>query len=153
MPSSEPLGKPDRVSDFRFTYPVEVRFADLDLLGHVNHVAFIEMLEQARVNYYYRVLELRSVREIQFVLADLRLRYAAPALFGQTVLVGVRVTWLRRSSSGFAFEIRDQASGALLVEGEGVQVYVDLETGQGEPLPAAYRQRIQAFEAVDLTPL
>jgi acyl-CoA thioester hydrolase len=140
------------VTDFRFQYSVAVRFADLDVLVHVNHLAYLEILEAGRVAYYQQVLGMQSVWELGFVLAELRVRYLASALLGQTLVVHFGVRWLKRSSSHFQFELRDQASGQLLAEGEGVQVYVNRETGRSAPLPDSYRQRIEAFEGRPLQP-
>lgn len=149
--SPDPDGAEPSVSDFRFTHTVPVRFSDLDLLGHVNHIAFLDVLEQARVTYYHEVMGLGTVRDVRFVLAELHIRYLASAMFGQTFQIAFRVTWLKRSSSGFAYQIRDQDSGQLLAEGDGVQVYMDLEANKAEPLPPAYRERVLAFEGESLS--
>ena len=141
-----------RVADFKFRHGVPVRFADLDVLGHVNHIAYLEILEAGRIAYYYEVVGLSSVQEINFMLAEQRIRYAASALLGQTLEVAFRVDWLKRSSSRFSFEIRDLASCQLLCDGDGVQVFVDLLTGRPQVLPDAYRERIHAFEGGSLTP-
>ena len=135
---------------FRFTYSAPLRFSDLDVLGHANHLSYLDILENARIAYYFDVMGLRSVQEIKFVLAELQVRYVASALLSQTLEVGFRTAWLKRSSSGFAYQIRDQASRQLLAEGEGVQVYMDLHANQSEPLPGAYRERVIAFEGSDL---
>ena len=134
------------MSELKFRHDVPVRFADLDLLGHVNHVAFLEILETARVAYYQQILGMESVYELGFVLAELRIRYLASALLGQTLSVHFGVSWLGRSSAGFAYEIRDRASGQLLAEGGGVQVHVDRRTNRPAPLPEDYRARIEAQE-------
>lgn len=131
---------------FRFRHTAPVRFSDIDVLGHVNHLAYLDLLESARIHYYYRVLGFESVHAVRFVLVELRVRYLASAHFGQSLEIGVRIAWLKRSSSGFAFEIRDQASGQLLAEGDGVQVYTDLGSNRAEPLPTVFRERILAFE-------
>ena len=45
---------------FRFSHLIEVRFADLDLLGHVNHAAYFTYMETARVHYVESVLVSRG---------------------------------------------------------------------------------------------
>lgn len=142
------MGPPAR-SPFKFRHAAAVRFSDLDLLGHTNHLAYLDLLENARVAYYHQVMGLQSVREIRFVLAELRVRYVASALFGQTLRVDFRITWLKRSSSGFAYEIRDQTTGQLLAEGEGAQVYMDPGQNRSLPLPEPIRERVLAFEGLD----
>src|SRR2546423_5508768 len=141
MPRDSMTENPDQ-PQYRFTYTVPLRFSDLDILGHANHLAYLDILENARIAYYYDVMGLQSVQEIKFVLADLRIRYLASALLGQTLVVAFRISWLKRSSSGFSYEILDQASGQRLAEGEGVQVYMDLEANRSEPLPEAYRRHV-----------
>ena len=138
------------MTGFRFTYAAPLRFSDLDLLGHANHLSYLDIVENARIGYYFDVVGLRSVDEIKFVLVELRVRYVASAVLGQTLLVGFRVSWLKGSSSGFVFEVRDQAGGDLLAEGDGVQVYMDLAANRSESLPAAYRKRIIAHEGAAL---
>jgi acyl-CoA thioester hydrolase len=140
----------ERVSEFKYSHDVPVRFSDLDLLGHVNHLAFLDILEQARVSYYHDVMGLPSVVEVAFVLAELRVRYVSQAHFGQVLRVHFRIAWLKRSSSGFVYEIHEPESGELLAEGEGVQVYMDLEAYKAQPLPEAFRARVVAFEGAAL---
>src|SRR2546428_6980520 len=120
------------LKDFKFTYVARLRFSDLDVLGHANHLSYLDILENARIAYYYDVMGLKSVQEISFVLVDLRVRYLAPALLGQTLVVGLQIDWLKRSSSGFAYEVRDQQERQLLAEGDGVQVYMDLVANRPE---------------------
>ena len=38
------------MSDFRFFQPMEVRYGELDLQGHVNNARFVTYLEHARVS-------------------------------------------------------------------------------------------------------
>jgi acyl-CoA thioester hydrolase len=131
---------------FRYRRVVPLRFGDLDVLGHVNHRAYLDLLETARVGYYFDVVGLDSVHQIKFVLAELHVHYRASAVLGQTLEVALRVSWLKRSSSGFEYEIRDHSSGELLVHGEGVQVYLDLAANRSERLPEVYAERIRRFE-------
>jgi acyl-CoA thioester hydrolase len=38
--------------DFRFNYPIEVRFSDTDAMGHVNNAVYLTYFEQARLAYW-----------------------------------------------------------------------------------------------------
>ena len=37
-------------------YEVQVRFSDIDILGHVNNVAYFSYFEMARIHYFYPIL-------------------------------------------------------------------------------------------------
>ena len=40
---------------FRFSVPIEVRFRDLDAIGHVNNAVYLTYLEQARLGYWKHI--------------------------------------------------------------------------------------------------
>ena len=42
------LNAPD---GYRHSIPMEIRFADIDSLGHVNNAAYLTYMEQARLRY------------------------------------------------------------------------------------------------------
>ena len=37
-------------------FEVQVRFSDIDLLGHVNNVAYFNYFEMARIHYFHPLL-------------------------------------------------------------------------------------------------
>ena len=43
------------MQNFRFSFPVEVRFADLDALGHLNNAKYLTYAEQARILYVRQI--------------------------------------------------------------------------------------------------
>jgi YbgC/YbaW family acyl-CoA thioester hydrolase len=91
--------------DFRFWIDQDVRFRDLDTLKHVNHTVYFIYAEMARLEYYRKVLELDLMTELAFLMLDIRCHYRVAAEFGDTLRVGFRMDWLKRSSSGFSFVI------------------------------------------------
>ena len=50
----EKPGEPKR--DDRKHYPVQVRFSDVDVYGHVNNVKYFEYFQEARISYLNRLL-------------------------------------------------------------------------------------------------
>jgi acyl-CoA thioester hydrolase len=132
--------------DFQFWIEQEVRFRDLDTLKHVNHTVYFIYAEMARLEYYRQILGMDLMNELAFLMLDIRCRYAVAAEFGERLRVGFRVDWLKRSSSGFSFAILGPAE-RLFAMGQGIQVYVDLETRRPLPIPATMRARMLAFDS------
>lgn len=131
--------------DFTFWINQEVRFRDLDTLKHVNHTVYFIYAEMARLEYYRQVLEMDLMNELAFLMLDIQCRYIVAAEFGDTLRVGFRIDWLKRSSSGFSFQIVGP-DGRLFAEGKGIQVYVDLESRRPQPIPRAMRAKMLAFD-------
>ncbi|MGC8876663.1 acyl-CoA thioesterase [Thermus sp.] len=126
---------------FPVVVPVQVRFRDLDALGHVNNAVYLTYFEVARVAYFRRLKE-DWLERGHFILARAEVDFLRPIHLEDPVAVGVRVVRLGRSS--FEMEYRVEARGEEAARGRTVQVW--LEGGRPAPLPEAIRERIRALE-------
>jgi len=126
---------------FPVKVPVQVRFRDLDALGHVNNAVYLTYFEVARAAYFSR-LERDWVERGHFILARAEVDFLRPIHLEDPVEVGVRVVRIGRSS--FDMEYRVEVRGEEAARGRTVQVW--LEGGRPAPLPEAIRERIWALE-------
>ncbi|WP_117238544.1 acyl-CoA thioesterase [Thermus sediminis] len=126
---------------FPVVVPIEVRFRDLDALGHVNNAVYLTYLEMARVAYFSR-LKRDWLEKGHFILARAEVDFLRPILLEDPVEVGVRVVRLGRSS--FEMEYLVRAGGEEAARGKTVQVW--LEGGRPAPLPQEVRDRIAQME-------
>jgi acyl-CoA thioester hydrolase len=138
---------------YRVVFEHEVLFRDLDALGHVNNVAFIAFMEDARVKYWKALRRGLDARRIDFILGDVTCRYHSPAHFGETLMVGIRVAGLGNKSFRFEYRMEDKATGRVVVEGSSVQVMYDYESRRSIPLDDATRTAMAAVEGVPLARL
>jgi len=129
------------VEGFPVVVPIQVRFRDLDALGHVNNAVYLTYLEVARAAYFSR-LEPDWVGKGHFILARAEVDFLRPILLQDPVEVGVRVVRLGRSS--FDMEYLVLAAGEEAARGKTVQVW--LEGGRPAPLPQEVRARIAVVE-------
>jgi acyl-CoA thioester hydrolase len=136
---------------FKFVRPIKVVFRDVDGLRHVNHAVYLTYCETARNEYWRQVCELKSIDEFDFVLAELTVRYHLAAKLGDELLVGCRVTELRRSSFLMELTIVDAHSGQLVAEVHSVQVMYDFATERTTPISDERRRQVEAFEGKSLT--
>jgi acyl-CoA thioester hydrolase len=126
-----------------FTVAVELRYNDVDLLGHVNNAVYASYLEQARVAYLPEVVD---VDALDGVIAHLEIDYHRPIVLEDDVEVAVAITDVGTSSLTFDYEIR--ASGEVAATAETVQVAYDAETGEPRQLPEEWRERIREYEGL-----
>jgi acyl-CoA thioester hydrolase len=135
---------------FWFTHPIEVRYGDLDPQGHVNNARYLTYLEQARIAYISRLglWAPGSFLNIGIILADAHLTFRSAILFGQPVLVGVRVSRLGNKSLTMEYRLEDAGTRQELAVGSTVLVAYDYRTGQTIPLPANWRETISQFEGL-----
>jgi acyl-CoA thioester hydrolase len=137
--------------DFRFYHPIEVRYGDLDPQGHLNNAKYLTYIEQARINYvrHLGLWDGGSFLELGMILAEVRLTFHQPVLFGQAVQVGVRVTRLGNKSLEMEFHIEDAQNGTLFASGSSVQVAYDYKERKTIAVPEKWRKAICAFEDIE----
>ncbi len=132
---------------FRFKHPVEVRFRDLDPMGHAHHSLALVYFEEARAAYWREVVHRSGLDGISYILASSAVRYHARMLFPQTLEAYARVSRLGEKSWAMEYELRS-ATGDLLASGESVQVMYDYGTGESIPIPPGIRDLIQRYEQI-----
>jgi acyl-CoA thioester hydrolase len=103
------------------TIPVQVRFADLDPLNHVNNVAFYTLMETARIAFFRTIAPSLSGH---FVVARSECDYVAEIRGGTpSVDVTVSVEKIGRTSFALLHELR--VGTQLVGVGRTVQVVLD----------------------------
>ena len=134
---------------FHFVHPVEVRFSDLDVFGHVNNAVIFTYFEIARVHYMVTVgvrAANANLQSVAFIAAHLSCDYRKPIFYGQPVEVGARISELGRSS--LRLEHRVEANGELAAEGSCILVHYDYMAGKSLPISDEIRAKVLAFEGV-----
>jgi acyl-CoA thioester hydrolase len=130
---------------FRFRHPVTVRFRDIDVGGHAHHADALVYFEEARWAYWAEVVGKGTLEELDYVLAECRVRWHARVLWPQAVSVGVRVVRVGRKHFEMEYEVRS-AKGEKLQSGSTVQVMYDYRAGTSKRLPDELREVLEAFD-------
>ena len=128
--------------DFRFSYPLRVRWAEVDMQAVVFNGNYLTYADVG-ITEYLRELDLRGG---DFSAVRAVLDYKAAARFDDMLDITVRVARLGRSSMLFLIGIWNQ--GTLLTSGELTYVNTDLETRTAQPLPEKLRSVILGYEKV-----
>ncbi len=138
------------MAEFRFYYPIEVRYGDLDPQGHLNNAKYLTYIEQARINYIKQLglWDGSSFLDIGIILADVHLTFRSPIHFGQPVRVGVRVSRLGNKSLSMEYRLEDAGNGQELARGSTVSVAYNYHERETIPLPTEWRTAITNFEGL-----
>ena len=126
-----------------YTVDIDVRFRDIDALGHVNNAVYATYIEQARTRYFRDVLDV-DISQSSNVLASLSIDFRRPIeLTDDDVTVTVELADLGRSSATMTHEIR--VGDAVAAEAEATIVALDPETGEPAPIPEANRTAMESY--------
>jgi len=132
------------LSPARFSHPIEVRFRDLDALGHVNNAVYLTYLESARIAYWMHVTRRSGLDALDMILARVEIDYRSPLSYGEAVDVTVRCASMRRSSFVLEFTATERAAGRLVAEARKVLVHYDYSAARSLALPGELRDLLRA---------
>lgn len=139
------MSRPLEPSEYRFVHDVDVRFRDLDPMGHVHHSLPLMYWEEARARYWREVAGRESVDAIDYVMGEFAVRFHARIRFPARLRAGARVVRLGARSWDMEYGLWD-GGGRALASGRSTQVMFDYDAGQSKPLGPETRRRIEAFE-------
>lgn len=122
-----------------------MRFADIDMMGHVNHARYLGYLEDAHLAFMTTAdgpgLELRSV-----IIARWEVDYVRPALLSdQPLTVNVWVTHVGRSSFSLGYAVEQE--GSVAARATSVIVAYDYSRGRSQQLTPAQRAGLERYRA------
>ncbi len=144
-PSSESRFVAESSDPFRFRHPVTVRFRDIDVGGHAHHADALIYFEEARWAYWTEVVGRGTLDELDYVLAECRVRWHARVLWPQTVSVGVRVVRIGRKHFEMEYEVCSE-EGEKLQSGSTVQVMYDYQAGTSKRMPEDLKSLLERYE-------
>lgn len=149
-PTLQPQAQPPRPQPlprdaFAHFSPIVTRWADNDVYGHVNNVAYYGYFDSALNAYLIAAgaLDIHGGQTIGLVVES-TCRFFAPVAYPDALSVGLRTTSVGRSSVRYdlaVFRDRDELCAA---HGHVIHVYVDRDTRRPVPLPEALRRATEA---------
>ena len=135
---------------YKFVVKLPVQFRDIDMRAHINNAAYFSYLETVRLEYLINVIQIENLESFEealpIVMASQSMNYRSPAYYRDNLLIGVRVSWVKRSSFGCDFEMRDEKSGRLIADGNYVHIMYDAKVSRSMPMSEEWLTRLEAFE-------
>jgi acyl-CoA thioester hydrolase len=128
-----------------FVHSEQVRFRDLDPMGHVNNAVFLTYIEQARVAFFAHVGAATELDEMNLIVARVEINFKTPVRLGQEVQISIRAS--RFGTKSFDFDYVLRVGGEVVAEAKSVQVAYDYDRRETMPLPGAWRDRLTAVPA------
>lgn len=127
---------------------LEIDWAQLDLYGHVNNVAYYQYMQSGRIAFCQKLglSVLNEVGKTSFILAASECHYKKKLHFPGSVQVISRVTEIHRTSFHLEHSIINQ-SGETAATGRDVLVIYDYESDAKTPISDDLRKKLEAHLA------
>ena len=109
-----------------FRVPVQRRFSDLDLLGHVNNVVYHDYLQEARVRIIREMMRKDDV-EFSHIVAHQEIDHLRPLGLGaEPIIVEIWVSAIGGASYTVDYRVLDD-DGQVAAKARSVMVFYNVE--------------------------
>ena len=134
--------------DFAHFFRIETRWADLDMLGHVNNSVFFTFDESARLEYFGQMFkgDPKFWKDYGIILASIGCDFLSQLHHPAALDIGFRITRIGRSSmlsQGGVFN-GDQ----LMAVTRGTIVWFNYLAQKSQPVPEEVRAMIRGREII-----
>jgi len=128
-------------SVYPFTTDVQTRWADLDMLGHINNVSMAGLFEEGRGRFTSSLQMIRSSRDVRWLIAAVSINYIAEGHHPAPVTIGSGIGRIgARSWTIFSAAFQN---GTCIATCDTSTVYTD-KTGP-QPIPEEYVDKLSSY--------
>lgn len=137
------------VSDapFRHIVPLQIRFNDIDVVGHVNNAVYYQFFDLGKTRYLADVMgDGFTMSGVRAVIVNTECNFYAPTYLGDDIAVLTRTTHIGNRSLRMEQRIVEPQTGVVKCVCTTILAGYDPETKGSSEIPEEYSTRIRAFE-------
>lgn len=135
---------PETRAAYPHILPIQTRWMDNDIYGHVNNVTYYSYFDTVVNSYLIDVgrLDIHDGTVVGFAV-ETTCRFFKPVAFPEKLAAGLRVGKLGNSSVRYEIAIFKDGEDTAAAAGHFVHVFVDRRTDRPTPVPAAIRAALE----------
>jgi len=129
---------------FRVELPLYL--SHLNAAGHLDNALLLTLVSETRARFFKALgYKESNVEGVGVILADAAVQYRSEAFHGETMVVAMGVDDFNKYGCDLPWLMSDRDSGREIACGKSGIVFFDYQARRIAPLPAAFRQRAQAY--------
>lgn len=136
---------------FLHIVPVQMRFNDIDVLGHLNNSVYFSFFDLGKTSYFSKVRgENVDWMKADIVIANINCDFLAQTFFHEPIEVRTQTIKMGEKSIVLAQQVCNSDTGEVKAQCLCVMVSFDITTGKSKPLSENWRSALQRFEGRSL---
>ena len=136
----------ERRPPFKYSAFVRVQFSDTDAQGVVYYGRYMPYFDLSRTEYH-RHLGRMHLGNVDFAMRAVTVDYVAGARFDELLEVFVRVERIGTTSITYDHAAYRADDDTLMATAKATLVCIALDERKAVPVPAAFREQIETFQA------
>lgn len=135
------------MNEYSTRMELRIDWSEIDSIGHVNNLAIMKYVQTARVNYLEGIgmMPLETETGMGAVMASTSCQFKRQLYYPGKVVVCSMVDHIKNTSFQMRHGVFNEDQ-ELIAEAHDVLVMFDFNKNLKHPIPALYRERIEAME-------
>ena len=132
---------------YNHVIPVQVRFNDVDIAGHVNNAVYLKYFDLAKVDYFSKTIgSLVNWKENGVVLAGIKVNFYRPVFLGDKIFIRTRVAKTGGKSFRMIQVIEREDDDEPVAWARSTMVCFDYLKKSSMEIPPEWLQKFEEFE-------
>ena len=132
---------------------IQIRFADTDMLGHVNNANYLTYMELARMSYFNEVIsDAVDWNKEGVILAKATIDYRRPILLEDELFLYIAIDQISSKSFNFSYRfiVKKMDDEITYAEGSTLMVCFDYQLHKSIVMPELWKERIMKYEGMEM---
>lgn len=139
--------KEKKTLDYFHSTPIQIRFNDIDQLGHATNSVYQQYFDLGKMSYFNEVLAEQMDWEIQgLILASITIDYINSIKLYDKVIVRSKIYHIGNKSLKMSQDLFDESTGLVAATSSSTMVAFSNNNQSTIKIPERWRERILAFE-------
>ncbi|MFC1920034.1 acyl-CoA thioesterase [Chloroflexota bacterium] len=128
-------------SEFIFSTNIPIRIGDINLAGHLSHVSFFSIMEEAR----WRFIRSLGYKESNIlIMTDASIVYIRQGNYGQTLKTEIAISDLTIKSFDMVYRISDKDTGVEMARSKTGHLMYDYHNQEVTEIPLSLKEKLCA---------
>ncbi len=129
-----------------FKLNIDVRFRDLDALGHVNNAVYFTYFEEGRKSFFDNLYPERDLYDFRFILAHLRCDFITQVTLKDRLTLHMTAGDIGRKSFKLYYELTGRKNyETVFAKAESVQVCYDYKSNETIRVSDELKQQLSKY--------
>lgn len=136
---------------FNHSVKIQLRFADTDMLGHINNANFLTYMEVARMSYFQRVFgNTIDWKKEGIILAKAVVEYKQPIFIEDDIHVHICIDHISSKSFNMSYQFVKENTNDKIIAAQGstLMVCYDYISNHSIVMPQRWKEIISVFEGM-----
>lgn len=125
---------------------IDVRFRDIDSMGHVNNAVFFTYFEEGRKAFLHTLFNIMHPEDYNFILAHINCDFLRPVKLDDSIMLQLWVGEIGEKRFDLKYSLVNSTDESIIyAKGQSVQVFFDYKKNKTAPISKYFMEKISNY--------